>query len=80
MNMKLFDDKWIGLGLYEVMKMNLGFIFMLSFFPFGFCVLVAHLQPLLRTLGDLKKLKPWTHGGFCWPFAKITLMFDLSRF
>jgi hypothetical protein len=63
------DSDQIGLRLYEVQKLNLRFIFLLLF-PLGFMSLIALLQLLLRTLSDLKRLKPWIYEGFYRPFHK----------
>ncbi len=69
MNMWPSDSDQIGLRLYEVQKLNLRFIFLLLF-PLGFMSLIALLQLLLRTLSDLKRLKPWIYEGFYRPFHK----------
>jgi hypothetical protein len=37
--------------------MNLGFNFLPPFFHVGFVSLVAPLQPLFKTLGDMKKVE-----------------------
>jgi hypothetical protein len=70
MNMWPSDSDQIGLRLYEVQKMNLCFIFLLLFFLLGFMSLIAHLQLLLRTLSDLRRLKRWICEGFYRPFHK----------
>jgi len=42
---------------YMILKKKVGFIFGLFFSHLGFVFLVAHLQPLHKTLGQLQWLK-----------------------
>jgi hypothetical protein len=47
------------LKVYEFLNAILGFIFEHFFSHLGFVFLVAHLQPLHGTLGELKWSSPW---------------------
>jgi len=60
---KVFKGMWI-------LKCNFWFIFEHLFFHLGFVSLVAHLQPLCGTLGELRWSSPWWRATF-FTFCKI---------
>jgi hypothetical protein len=61
-----FDDNWFSKGILRYMnfKMQLLGSFLSTYVPIQVVSLVAHLQPLHRTMGELRWSSPWLKA-FC---------------